>query len=35
MEKEPSKKYWMGWYIAVFVFLLAQVIFFLWVTNHF
>jgi hypothetical protein len=34
-NKEPSGKYWAGWYALVFTFLVLQIIFFYWLTQYF
>ncbi len=34
-SKEPSSKYWKGWYVIVFAFLIVQIIFFYWLTQYF
>jgi hypothetical protein len=33
--KEPSSKYWNSWYLLVLFFLVAQIIFFAWITRFF
>ncbi len=35
MSKEPSAKYWTGWYVLVLLFLVLQIILFTWLTQYF
>jgi hypothetical protein len=35
MEKEPSARYWKIWYAIVLLLLVAQLVFFHWITFHF
>jgi hypothetical protein len=32
MNREPDTKYWMGWYMVVLVALMAEILFFAWLT---
>jgi len=34
-EKNNDPAYWRKWYVAVVVFLIAQVIFYFFITQHF
>jgi hypothetical protein len=34
-SKEPSPKYWNGWYLLVLVVLVAEILFFSWLTDFF
>lgn len=33
--KRAENKYWNKWYLAVFIFLVLQVIFYYFITKHF
>ena len=33
--KEPARRYWMAWYAALLLFLLAQIVLFYWITQKF
>ncbi len=34
-KKEPSKSFWSRWYLLVLVLLLAEILFFDWMTRYF
>ena len=34
-NKEPSGRYWTGWYVLVLAFLIVQIILFYWLTQYF
>lgn len=34
-HKEPSNLYWTIWYLAVFAFLVLQIVFFAWLSHYF
>lgn len=35
MNKEPTSKYWTGWYAVVLLFLALQIFVFTWLTKYF